>query len=152
MGWGFKSFLTLLLLIAVPVYAGTPLSFDPAPKGLNFRLARIALVEHIKPAEDTLQRVIPFSTARFDLNQDGVPELFVKLLEEKFFCDSSGCDIFVLSVKSEGPKIIGTFRGSTLEVEAKKNKNHYNLKVLQAGGENFNFYEWQDANYTLQED
>lgn len=153
MRWGLTALFTYcFLLFSAPLYAGTVLEFNPEPKGLNARMARLALSDKITPAEEALQRGVPLATARFDLNSDGVPELFVKLLEEKFFCDSTGCDTFVLSIDAQGPKKLVSFRGTDIEIQPNSRGKTHNLAINQAGTKNILTYEWQNNGYILVED
>lgn len=153
MVWGKLPFLVIFsCFFSISAYSAEILKFDPEPKGLNYRMGRLALEDKIAPAEKALQRSIPFATSRFDINNDGVPELFVKLLEETFFCDSTGCDTYVLSINSQGPEKIASFRGTEIELFNLNQDEVFDLRVKQAGNKNILTYIWQDNSYILVED
>ena len=63
----------------------SPLFFSVQIDNNNEKMARKALEDILSPIEIELGRHIPLGLARIDLNNDGIKELFVRLLEPEVF-------------------------------------------------------------------
>lgn len=111
---GVLSFLVILLAAAdgfcEAVPAGTELDFKIVTDPEDMQFAHkylIAYMEGVKPAEwDGALHAGDVSIARGDLNDDGVPEIFL-LVENSLWCGSIGCRGVILQKVGDDWKEVG---------------------------------------------
>jgi hypothetical protein len=91
--------------------AGMPLEFVTVNTPEDIRFARLKLIRHlgvVQPAEwDRALRAGDVKIAKADLNDDGVPEIFI-MIENSLWCGSIGCRGIIVQRIGEHWKEVGS--------------------------------------------
>ncbi len=126
----------------------TPLFFNVEPESTNDVMARKVLGNKIQQAEIEVGRKIITATARVDLNNDGVKELFVRLLDPEIFCQGDTCQIYGYAVTNAGLVEIADFKTKTIDINDEMHKNTKTL-VLNAYYEDSKIATWNGGKYEI---
>lgn len=130
-------FMGLVLLIAPlsakastePAETATPLYFAVQPLSDDQKMAYKAVEPLLQKAQTEVGRQIPVAVARTDLNDDGVKELFVRMLDPDYFCDNDMCQVYGFAVTDKGFIKIADFKTRTIDVLDTKTEATRDLKL-----------------------
>ncbi|MCB9964420.1 MAG: hypothetical protein H6855_01960 [Rhodospirillales bacterium] len=156
-----SSFLTVILigLGAMTFTASAALAHDEGnerPVRLDYQYYAEGelyerLVQEFTPeweATDEMLRTLPiFGVHRVDLNNDGVPELIVRLADQYTTCNDMGCHHAVLAITDEAIRRLGYFEFCEIEVAPTETDGVKDLLVFDSPLNDFSpsLYIW-DAN------
>lgn len=144
--------LASLGMMVLPTYAmaQTPVYFTLAPDSTHHQMARLGLADLLEEKEPQIGRQATIGLARADLNDDGVQELFVRLLDPELFCDDEECDTYVFAVIGSDMTKIGQFRTRTIDILDTQNDGARDLSLtLQDGTQHiarWNVSQYETAN------
>lgn len=109
--------------------ASSPLFFAVKPASDDEKMAIKALGAILANAQNEVGRHIPIALARHDLNDDGVKELFVRMLDPDYFCDQEVCQVYGFAVTNDGFIKIADFKTRTIDVLDTKTEGTRDLKL-----------------------
>lgn len=124
----------------------SPLFFSVQIDNNNEKMARKALEDILSPVEIELGRHIPLGLARIDLNNDGIKELFVRLLEPDVFCDDYDCQIYGFAITENGFVKIADIKTKGIDVLSHKTDGTKDLMILKNNGTREKLV-WQESFY-----
>ena len=115
--------------------SATPLFFSIQVESNNEKMARKALEDILPQHEQELGRYIPLGLARIDLNNDGIKELFVRILEPELFCDGYDCQVYGFAITQDGFVKIADLKTKGIDVLQNKTSGTRDILLLKNNGE-----------------
>lgn len=154
MGFLFLGMFLVACSIAItPAHANddvTPVFFQIEIDNTNEKLARKALDGMLDDAELELGRYIPLGLARYDLNDDGIKELFIRILEEDRFCGSGDtaydCRTLAYAITKDGFVKIADFKAKGIDILKNKTNGTHDLSLLSSDNTRQKLI-WQNSFY-----
>lgn len=125
-----------------------PMFFSIQEGNDNDAMARKALEKVLKRAETEVGRHIPLGVARIDLNNDGILELFVRLLDQDLFCKADDCQVYGFAVTENGFIKIADLQSRTIDILNKTTSGAKDLRVRMTD-ESVRNYIWDGKQYNL---
>ncbi len=125
----------------------TPVAFSIEKGTPNEALASQALKDIIPQAEAKVGRHINLATSRIDLNEDGIKELFVRILDDDLFCNHDVCSVLGFALTQSGLVKIAEFKARTIDALSMRHNGAKDLLVSLSPEGSGTVYTWQDNFY-----
>lgn len=146
---GKLGLLFMFIILCSPVYAETekspapsePMFFTIQEGHNNDAMARKALEQFLYESQIKVGRHIPLGIARIDLNDDGVQELFIRLLDDDLFCQQDDCLVYGFAVQPDGFVKIAEFNARTIDILENKTEGTRDL-LVRLSNQNQIMYQW----------